>query len=126
MNQSFNAILNTGESSKRRYFRNRSGHHLPGTIALFDRGPGINFSAFDRECDFLFLFIDAEYLHFDFLANLEDFTGMIHTAPGKLADVDQPVCASQVNKSAKVGKITDHATANFAWFQLIKQLFAPP
>ena len=51
---------------------------------------------------------------------------MIDTAPGELADVDQPVCASQVNKGAKVGKIAHHATADFAWFQLIEQFFAPP
>src|SRR5438046_7672217 len=126
MNKSFNAILNASKSPKWCDFRNRTGHHLTRSIALFYHGPRINFGAFDRESNFLFLFIDAKHLNFDFLTDLEYFTRMIDTAPGELADVYQSVCASQVNESAKVGKVTHHAMADFAWFQLIEKLFTPP
>ena len=123
MNESFNAILNAGKGPKWCDFRNRPGHYLTGSVALFDSGPGINFGAFDRKSDFLFLLIDTEYLNFDFLADLEYFTGMIDTAPGELADVNQSICASQVNKGTEVGKVAHHASADFPWFQLIEQFF---
>src|SRR5215469_10260836 len=124
MNESFNAILNARKGPEWCNFRNGTGHHLAGSIALFNRRPGINLGTFDRERDFLLLFIDGENLDLDFLADLEYFTGMIDTAPGELADMHQSVGSSQVNESAKVGKISDHATTDFAWFQLIEQLLS--
>src|SRR5260370_28453980 len=113
MNKSFNTILNAGEGPKWCNFRNSTSHNLARNIALFNSGPGINFGTFDRESNFLFLFIDTENLDFYFLANLEYFTWMIDTTPGELADVYQPVGTSQVNKGAKVGKVTHHTMANF-------------
>ncbi len=87
MNESFNAILNAGERSKWCNFRNRAGHHLTRSIALFNSRPGVNFGAFDGESDFLLLFIDTQYLNLDFLAYLQHLTRMIYTAPGELTDM---------------------------------------
>src|SRR6266700_7671371 len=126
MDKPLNAILNTGEGPKRRYFCDRTCDYLTGCVALLYSCPGIDLGAFDRQGDFLLLLIDAKNLDFLLLADLEHFTGVIDTAPGELADMYQSVCSSQVNKGAKVGKVTHHAMANFSWFQLIEKLFTPP
>ena len=92
---------------------------------MFYGCPRVNFSALDGQGDFLLFFIHAEDLNFHLLADLEDLAGMIDAAPGQLADVHQAVCASQVDKGAKVGEIADHATAYLTGFQLIEEFLAP-
>src|SRR5262249_36422219 len=90
-------------------------------VALFYRGPGIDLGAFDRECDLFLLFIDAQNLDFYFLTNMEHLTGMIDAAPCQLADMDQSVGPSQIDKRSKVGKIADNSLADFARLEFIEQ-----
>src|SRR5215469_3208041 len=126
MNEALDAILNTSESAKGRDLGDGPGDDLARCVALFDGCPRVNLSALDGQGDFLFVFIDAEDLDFHLLADLEHLTGMIDAAPGQLTDVHQAVCASQVDKGAKVSEVADDATAYLARFQLIEEFLAPP
>ena len=126
VNKSLNAILNAGEGPERGNLGDGACDDLTGDVALLHGSPGIDFGAFDGQGDFFLLFIDTQDLDFNFLADFEYFAGMIDAAPGELADMNQSVCASQVNKCAKVGEVTDHTMAHFAWFQLIEQFFTAP
>src|SRR5438132_6531734 len=123
MDQSLNAILDASKSPKGCDFCDHPCDHLARSIALFNRGPGINLGSLNGERDFLLIFVYAEHLHFNMLTDVQDFAGMIDAAPGELADMHQSVRASQVNKSPKIGEVADHPMANFARFQLIEQLF---
>src|SRR5215472_14034884 len=105
MNETLDAILNTGKGSKGRNLGDGPGDNPARGIALFHRCPRVNFSALDGQGDFLFVFIDAEDLDFHLLADLEHLTGMIDTAPGQLTEMHQSLRTSQVDKSAKVGEI---------------------
>src|SRR5215469_8178276 len=120
MDESLDAILDTSKGPEWRYFCNHLGDHLARRIALFYCCPGINLSAFDRQRNFLLLFINAKHLDFDLLADLEHFARMVDAAPGELADMHQSVCASQVNKGPKIREVTDDTTTYFTWFQLVK------
>src|SRR5437764_1672089 len=124
MDQSFDAILDASRSPEGSDLRNDAGDDLTRCIALLDGCPGVNFRTLNRECDFLFLFVDTEDLDFDLLTDMEHFTGMVDAAPSELANVDQSVRASQVDKGAKVGQVTDDALAYLARFELIEQFFA--
>src|SRR5437879_7301194 len=124
MNKSLNAILDTGKRTKGCYLGNHSCDDLTWCVALLHCCPGINFCTLDRKRDFFLVFVNTEDLHFNILADVQDFTGMVDTAPCELADMDQPVGTTQVDKGTKVGKVTHHSLANFAGFQLIEQFFA--
>src|SRR6266516_1970121 len=125
MDESLYAIFDTSKGPEWRYFCNDSGDQLARRIALFHRCPGIDLGAFDRQRNFLLLFINTKHLDFDLLADLEHFAGMVDATPVQLADMYQSVCASQVNKGAKISEVTHDPTAYFPWFQLVKQFFTP-
>ena len=124
MDQPFNAILDACEGAKGGNLGDDTGDDLTGGVALLDRRPGINLCTFDRESDFLFLFVNAENLDFDLLADVQDFAGMIDATPGELADMDQSVCPSQVNEGAEIRQVTDDTFAHLAGFEFIEQFFA--
>src|SRR6266566_1779773 len=89
MDQSFDAILDASKGPEGCDLRNHACDDLTRRIPLLDGCPGVHFRTLDRECDFLFLFVDAEDLDFDLLPDMEHFTGMIDAAPGELADMNQ-------------------------------------
>ena len=123
MDEPLNAILDAGKSPKGGNLGDDAGDDLTRGIALLYRCPGIHLGPLDGEGDLLLFFIDAEHLHFDMLTDMQDFTGMIDATPGQLADMHQSICASQVDKGAKIGKVADDAMADFARLQLVEQLF---
>src|SRR5438034_8292077 len=124
MDQSFDTILDASKGTEGCDLRNDACDDLTRCITLFDGCPGVNFRTLDRECDFLFLFVDTEDLYFDLLTDMEHFTGMVDAAPGELANMNQSVRASQIDKGTKVREVTDDALAYFAWFEFIEQFFA--
>src|SRR5437764_509672 len=124
MNQSLDPIFNTSKGPEGSDLRYNASHHLPGCIAFLNRRPRVDLCAFDRECDLLFVFIDTQDLNFDILSDVEDLTGMIDTAPSKLADMNQPVCPSQIDEGSEIGEVAYHAFAYFPRSQLIEEFLA--
>ena len=55
------------------------------------------------------------------LAYLEYLLGMLHPAPGHLGDVQQAVCAAQINESTEVRNVLHHAFYNIAFMDPCKQ-----
>ena len=123
MDEPLNAILDAGKSPKGGNLGDDAGDNLARGVALLHRGPGIHLGPLDGESNLLLFFIDAEHLHFDLLTDVQDFTGMIDTTPGQLADMHQSIRASQVHKGPKIGKVTDDPMTDFAGLQFVEQFF---
>jgi len=70
MNQAFYTIFDASECTKGSNLGHGTSHQLANCVALIHRSPGINLGAFDRKSDLLFIFIDAEYLDLDLLADV--------------------------------------------------------
>src|SRR5947199_8111824 len=83
MDKSFDAILNACEGTERCNLCNGACDDLTRCITLLHSRPGVNLCTFDRERDFLFVFVDAKNLDFYFLTDMENFAGMIDAAPGE-------------------------------------------
>ena len=65
-----------------------------GRVPLGDEFPGIDLGLLDAQRDLVLLGIDVEYDHFDFVTDVDQFTGMVDSlGPGHLGDVDQSLDA---------------------------------
>src|SRR5579875_1792034 len=124
MDKTLDAILDTRKSPKRSDLGHDASDDLSDRIALFDGCPGINLGALDGERDLFLFLIYAQYLHFDLLANMQHFAGMVDAAPGQLTDMHQSVGPAEVNKSPEVGKVANYTFAHLAGFQFIEQFLA--
>src|SRR5579859_1990066 len=124
MNKSLDAILYARKGSEGCNLGDGAGDDLTWSVALFNGCPGINFCAFDRKGNFLFLFINAQNLHFHLLADVQHLTGMIDTTPSELANMHQSVGTAQVHKGTKVCQIADNTFTDFAGLKFVEQLFA--
>src|SRR5215469_7843881 len=118
MNESLDTVFNTGESAKGCDPGNDARDNLSRCIA--HPCPGVHTGMLERQGDFLFVFIDAEDLDFHLLADFEHLARMIDTAPGQLTEMHQSLCTSQVDKSAKVGEIADHAAPHLTRLQFLE------
>src|SRR6266567_5818609 len=124
MDQTLNAIFDSCEGPKRRDFGNDARHHLTRSIALFDGVPRVNLSPFDRERDLLLLFIDAQNLNLDLLANMQDLAGVTDVAPCQLTDMNQSVGSSQIHEGSEIGEAANYTLTYFAGFEFCEQFFA--
>src|SRR6266568_6359142 len=70
MDESLDAIFNASKGSKWRNFGDRACDYLARGVTLLHSCPGIDLCTLDGERNLLFVFIDAEHLHFDLLANV--------------------------------------------------------
>lgn len=75
MDQTLDTVLNAGKGTERSDLGYRTGDDLSGGVPLLNSCPGIDLGTFDRERDFLLLFIDAQYLYLDLLSDMEDSLG---------------------------------------------------
>jgi hypothetical protein len=120
VDQALNTVLNAGEGAERRNLRYHAGDDLAHTIAQSNGGPRINLGPFDGKRNLLLLFINVEHLNLDLLAHAQDFAGMVDATPSQLANMDQAVCAAQIDECAEIGEIAHDAIAHFAGLQLIE------
>ena len=67
------------------------------------------------ERDALFVAIIFQDLDCDFVADIEHFRRMIHTAPGEIRDMKQPINAAEIDEHTIVGNIL-HDAPNFSIF----------
>src|SRR5579884_1754251 len=125
MDQPFDTIFDTGERSKWGNLGNGTGDDLTRSVALLHRCPRIHLGPLDGQGNLLLIFIDAEHLHFDLLANMQDFAGMIDAAPSELTDMHQSVCSSQIDKGPEISEIAHHASSYLTGPQFIEQFFTP-
>ena len=78
-------------------------------IALHDVGPRVLALLLVAERNALRGRIEFEDDHFDLVADVEVFGGMVDAAPRNVGDVQQSVDAAEVDEDAVVGDVLDHA-----------------
>ena len=117
VNEPFDVLIEASKGAEISDFGNRAGHQLPDLIALLHGAPGLGLQALDTQCDATALAVNAENIDLELLASFEHLAGMLDMPPRKLGQVDQTVCPTQVDKSAKVTQATHHAIANLAFLQ---------
>src|SRR4029077_486396 len=66
--------------------------------------------------------IDLDDLDLHLLADIEHLGGMIDAPPGDVGDVQQAVDAAEVDESAVIGDVLDHAVDDLALFEVLHQL----
>ena len=114
-------------------FHKRAVRHEVGDLALDlhvdrilvrDLVPRIGGLLLEAERDTLFLTVDVEHEHFDFLAHLEHFARVVEAAPAHVGDVKQAVEAVEVDERAEVGDVLDHALDRAALLDAAEELCA--
>ena len=86
-------------------------------ILGLDAFPRIGLQLLHAEADALRLGIDADDLHLDGVADIDDLAGMIDAAPGHVGDVQQAVDAAQIDEGAVVGDVLDDAVDDLAFLE---------
>src|SRR3954468_13091649 len=121
MNQALDAIFDTREGAEGGQLRDRPFDDLPQVIAIIDRRPRLVLGALDRERDALAIVIDAQNIHFDFVARLQHLAGMLDPTPRKLRKMHQPVGTADIDKSPEIGDRGNYAGADIPLLERCQQ-----
>ena len=102
---------------------------MPLTLAAhgilgFDVVPRIGHLLLEAEADAFLFLVHVQHDHVEFLADLEDFGGMVQAAPAHVGDVEQAVEAVQINERAEISDVLDRALADVAGHHFREQLGA--
>src|SRR5438105_698337 len=84
--------------------------------------PRLGLRPFKTERDLAVSLVHAHNKDAYRLVHLQHFARVVHAAPAQLAEVDQAVCATDIDKGAEVADARDMAFANLARLQLGEQL----
>ena len=87
------------------------------------RIPRMSRKLLQTQCDTFFRIVEVENHDIEFLVELNDLFGMVHTAPAQVGDVDQTVYAAQVDEHAVRGDVLDGTFEDLAFFELRHDLF---
>src|SRR6202007_592504 len=88
-------------------------------IFRLDALPWIVEQLFHTERDAVRLVVDLDDLDLHLLADIEHFGGVIDAPPGDIGDVQEPIDAAQIDESAVVGDVLDHAVDDLALFEIL-------
>ena len=97
---------------------------LPSGIFGADAFPRIALELLHAERDAVGFLVDADDLHLDRLADVEDLGRMVDAAPGHVGDVQQAVDAAEVDERTVVGDVLDDALDHLALFEVLDDLGA--
>src|SRR6266481_378214 len=86
--------------------------------------PRIGLELLHAERDALRLGIEANDLNLDGLADRQRLRRMVDAAPGNVGDMEQPVDATEIDESAVIGDVLDHAAEYLAFLQAGNELGA--
>src|SRR5206468_11978780 len=86
--------------------------------------PRIGLELLHAERDALRLGIEANDLNLDGLADGQRLRRMIDAAPGNVGDMEQPIDAAEIDESAVIGDVLDHAAEDLALFEARNELGA--
>ena len=87
-------------------------------ILGLDAGPRVGLQLLHAEADALRLGVDADDLHLDRVADVDDLARVVDAPPGHVGDVQQAVDAAEIDEGAVVGDVLDHAVDDLALGQL--------
>src|SRR5258708_5974014 len=109
--QAINAFLDLDEGAVVGEVADHAGNDGARRIALGNLVPRIRLHLLHAKRDFLFVLVDIQDLHFNLIADLNQFTGMIDAlGPAHFADVDQPFNAGfKFDEGAVAHNVDDFA-----------------
>ncbi len=97
---------------------------LPIGNLVADVAPRIRLELLHAERDAVGFLVDADDLHLDRLADVEDLGRMVDAAPCHVGDMQQAVDAAEVDERTVVGDVLDHAFDHLAFFEVLHDLRA--
>ena len=78
---------------------------------------------FQTECDTFLCVVEIENYDIEFLIEVNDLFGMVHTAPTQIGDVNQTVYAAQIDEYTVRGDVFDRTFENLSFFEFGHDLF---
>ena len=86
--------------------------------------PGVVTKLLHAQAHAVFLAIELENAHLDFVANVDHLAGVANAAPSHIGDVQEPVDATEVNESTVVREVLDQAVQRLPFFKRRQQCLA--
>src|SRR5581483_7284685 len=122
VNQAFNALFELDEGAVI-----GDAHHLAveagaDRVVLCRIVPRVGEDLLHAQRDALALRVVLEDDHFDLVADLDGFGGMLQTAPGHVGDMQQAVDSAEIHEGAVVGDILDRAFEDHALLEHLQGL----
>ena len=124
MDQSLDALFDLNKCAKVRHVGDNPLHELAQFMLVLDQGPGLRLQALQTEGDPVPFTVQAQYVYFDFIANVHDFFGVPHLPPAHFRQVDQAIGAAQIHECAERTEAAHPAAAYLSFSQLVEQPFA--
>jgi hypothetical protein len=93
-------------------------------IAPAETDPRILAELLQAERNAVLLLVELQDLGGQLLTDLNDLARMAHAPPGEIGDVEQAIDAAQIDESAVIGDVLDHAIDDRAFAQRLEQLGA--
>ena len=119
MNKTFHAGFELYESAEGSGANDFGFNDGVNGIFFGNQAPGIGNQLFETEGDLLVFFIYVQYIDIDFIADVEDFGGMVHSVPSHLRNMKQTVYAIEIDESTEVGDSLNGTAANLIFFDFI-------
>jgi len=118
-------ILQTGKCPELGQLGNRALDQLPDPVVLDDLFPGIVLQRLHAQADAPALPVQADHLHLDLIAHLDNLVRTGDVLPGHLRQVHQAVSPAEIDKRAEIAQTADDAPPHFAFLKLFQEgLFA--
>ena len=83
--------------------------------------PRVGLDLLEAERDALGARVEAQHLHLDLVADLEQLARVVDAAPRHVGDVEQAVEAAEVDERAVVGDVLDHAVHDLPLFEALER-----
>ena len=117
VNESFDAWLKFDERTVVGNVRHRALKSGTERILGIDVLPRIILQLLHAQADALRIRIDANDLHFDGVADSDDFGRVVDAAPGHVGDVEQAIDATEIDECAVIGNVLDHTVDDLTFGQ---------
>src|SRR6185437_4768531 len=121
VDQALDAFFELDEGPVAHHVDDRALDAAAHRVLVGDVLPGAGRLLLEAQGDLLFLAVDVQDLHLDFLVDRDQLRGVADAAPTHVGDVQQPVDAAQVDERAELGDVLDRALAELADFQIAQQ-----
>ena len=124
VHETLDALAHLDERTERHELGDPAVDELADLVAAGELLPRILLGGLQRQADALAVEVDVEHLHGDLVADGHDLAGMLDVLPRQLADVDQPVHATEVDERTELHDARHHALADLARLEVGEELVA--
>ena len=107
MNETFDAVFQLHESTVRQYVDHFAVDARVDRVLGPDVCPWAGRLLLQTQSNLLFVVVDVQNHHFDFVVDLHHLCWMADTTPAHIGDVQQAVDTAQIHEGSEVGDILD-------------------